>query len=178
MQSDGNTTGAGVAIFLPDGTYATRPRPGGGDLFDLEGQRAQRGSTGVGTFDLADGKMRQRADGFSSTAPFEAGEDGEGAWFTIGASKYAPLAPPTARQLVGTWSSPRSRYVFLADGTYEWGTVQSAGGYVVAAGGRGTWQLDGYLLAHRPGDAPSWITTAGMTGDSFLIVGSSVYTRQ
>jgi hypothetical protein len=38
--------------------------------------------------------------------------------------------------------------------------------------------LEGHLLQLTPRDAPSWISFVGMTGDSFLIMGQTVYTRQ
>ncbi len=50
----------------------------------------------------------------------------------------------------------------------------SAGG----AFGPGTWRLEGYLLELRPADMPGWISTVGMTGDSFLIMNGAVYARQ
>jgi hypothetical protein len=93
---------AEVMLFLPDGTCATRPRPGGGFVFDLEGQRAQRGITGVGTCDFSGGTLTRQHDGFTATDPFESGTDGDGAFFKLGQARYSPLTPPTAEQLVGT----------------------------------------------------------------------------
>lgn len=178
LQGDGKTWGAGLTLFLPDGTCATHPRPGGGYLFDLEGQRAQRGNTGLGTFEVVEEKITLHIDGYDSTASFESGSDGEGPFFKVGAHKYQPLTPPTAESLVGNWKSASGKFIFRADGTFEQGNVLFTEGYVVAAGGQGRWQLDGYLLWVRPPDAPSWITTVGMTGENFLIVGSTVYTRR
>ncbi len=158
-----NKARALVTLFLPDGTCATNPRPGGGFLFDLEGQRAQRGRTGVGTFEVANGTITQRIDGFTSSDAFESGTDGDGAFFKVGAARYSPLTPPTADQLVGTWKeSSGYRYVFGAGGAF----------------GSGTWQLEGYLLELRPADRPSWIATVGMTGDSFLVMDGAIYSRQ
>ena len=152
-----------VTLFLPDGTCATNPRPGGGFLFDVEGQRAQRGHTGLGTCELGSGTLTQHIDGFTSADSFESGTDGEGAFFKLGAARHSPLTPPTASQLVGTWKeSSGYSYVFSPDGAF----------------GSGTWRLEGYLLELHPADRPSWISTVGMTGDSFLIMNAAIYSRQ
>lgn len=169
---------AGVILFLPDGTRASNPRPGGGNLFDLEGQRAQRGNTGLGTFEIDDGKLTQRFDGFTSTDPYTTGSDSDGTWFKTGAAKHLPLAPPSQASLVGTWETPGGKFVFRDDGTYESGLIAMGGGTTLAAGSRGGWQLDGYLIALQPTGAPAWITTIGMTGDDFLVMGSAIYNRR
>jgi hypothetical protein len=44
-----------------------------------------------------------------------------------------------------------------------------------APGGQGRWQLDGYLLQLSPNSAPSYITTIGATGTTFLVIGSLVF---
>ena len=178
-KSDGKTFGARVMVLLADGTCATHPRPGGGMLFDVEGQRAQRGSTGVGTCELTgDGKFTIRADGYSSTDDFEHGSDDEGPFFKVGAMRYQPLAPPEDGLVVGTWKSPGSKLVFHEDGTFELGNIQFTDEYVATAGHSGQWRLDGYLVQLQPKDAPGWINTIAMSGDSSLIVGTTVYKRQ
>ncbi len=153
-------------LFLSDGTRASNPRPGGGDLFDLEGQRAQRGNTGLGTFEVEDGVISEHVEGINTRNPFRSGNDGEGPWFEISATRYRPLTPPTDADLVGTWKGPGVKYVFRAEGT------------VVAAGAPGTWVLDGYLLQLSPSGAPGWITTVGLTGNDLLVVGPSVCKRE
>lgn len=165
-------------IFLPDGTRATHPRPGGPLLFDLEGQKAQRGQTGVGTFEVNDGVITQHYDGFTSTGELSSGEDAEGAWFNIGQMRYRPLAPPRTERLIGTWKSAGGTYVFRDDGTFESGHITDTGVWTVASGGQGTWVHDGYLLQLRPNGAPGWITTIGATGDDFLVIGTVLYKRE
>lgn len=176
-QMDG-TGRAGLILFLADGTRATGPRMGGGGLFDREGHRAQRGTTGLGTFEVADGIITQHYDGFTSTDPLTFGDDDGGPWLSIGAARYWPLSPPSEESLVGTWKSAGGKYVFRADGTFESGHITSAGDLIAAVGGQGTWQLDGYLIAIRPNGAPGWISTIGATGNRFLVLGNSVYDRQ
>lgn len=169
---------AGIILFLPDGTRASNPRPGGGRLFDLEGQRAQRGTTGLGTFEINDGMITQHYDGYASTDAFETGSDADGAFFKTGAAKHMALAPPTEEGLVGTWATPGGKYVFRSDGTFESGLVDINSDYTLAAGSRGTWKLDGYLISIQQLGGPSWITTIGATGDNFVVIGSSIYDRK
>ncbi|MCU0702268.1 MAG: hypothetical protein MUC96_37705, partial [Myxococcaceae bacterium] len=88
----GSTT---TILFLGDGTRASNPRPGGGALFDIEGQRRQPGTTGVGTFHVEAGSITQRHDGFTSTHPYDFGDDSLGPYMNIGAARYRPLSPPT-----------------------------------------------------------------------------------
>jgi len=171
-------TDAVTTIFLADGTRASHPRLGGGELFDLDGQRKQQGTTGVGTFAVKDGKITQAHDGFTSTHAFTFGTKADGPWIDIGGGRYSALELITAKSLVGTWSGAGARYVFRADGTYESGHVINTTDFVAGAGGRGTWQVDGYLLALRPNDSPGWITMVGGTGKTFAVIGSGVYTRQ
>jgi hypothetical protein len=164
---------AGLTLFLADGTCATDPRPGGGLLFDLEGQRAQPGST-LGTFEVTGGKLVQHYERFTSNDPFE--ETSEG--FSLGPQKHMPLSPPTQRGLVGNWSTPGGKFIFRDDGTYESGMVALDGRYTLAAGAQGTWMLDGYLVRISPSGAAPWITTVGVTGADFLVMGSTIYNRK
>ncbi|MDP1827891.1 MAG: hypothetical protein Q8L48_31750 [Archangium sp.] len=175
--SDGKTMGAVMTLFLEDGTMAVHPRPGGRVLFDIEGQRAQPGSTGVGTFEVEDGRFTQHLGGYDSSDTFESGSDGDGPYFKVGAAKYAALSPPTPGQLVGAWKSPRGKFVVNEDGTFELGNVIFNEDSVVAGGSKGTWVLDGFLLQLSPPDAPSWISLVGMSG-SLLVMGQTVYSRQ
>lgn len=176
-QARSGRTVAMLTLFLPDGTRASSPRPGAGDLFDVEGQKRQRGATGVGTFELAGGRITQAYDGFVKTDTFRTGSDADGAWIEIGAGRHRPLAPPAAKGLVGTWSGAGGRYVFRADGTYESGHVSASSELTIAAGGRGTYVLDGYLLSLRPADGPGWITTIGASGAACLVIGPTLYCR-
>jgi hypothetical protein len=166
-----------LIVFLPDGTHAYNPRFGSGTLLDVDGQRNQRGSTGVGTFSIKDGKISTATDGFTHTDTFKSGSDKDGPWFEIGAGRHYPLEQVPAKTIVGKWKSPSGTYAFHADGTYESGTVIVNSEVTVAAGNRGTWQADGYLLAIRPSQGAGWITSVGRTG-KFLIVGQTVYTRE
>jgi hypothetical protein len=174
-QMQGSRMAAVSVVFLADGTTALRPRPGAGDLADIDAQRAQQGSTGVGRFSVAGGRLNHTYDTFSGGGAFSHGSDAEGPWFNVGARRYRPLAPPAAQRLVGTWTTPGGKYVFRADGSFESGHMGSNQEWGVGA--RGTWQLDGYLIAIQPHGAPGWITTVGATGTNLLVIGSSVYSR-
>jgi hypothetical protein len=170
-----NTT-CRVILFMPDGVYADGPRPGGPWLVDLEGQRAENGTTGVGTYEVSGGTITMKHDGFSSTDPFTTGEDDSGEYFAIGSLKYRPIAPVSRDALVGTWKTAGSQYVFHDDGTFEMGQVSLE----VRAGAthKGRWTLDGYLLMLEPSDGAWWITTVGSTvGGRFLIIGNTLHSR-
>ncbi len=91
----GDKMAAFPVLFLADGTEASNPRPGGGLLFDIDGQRAQRGTTGVGTFSLSNGQITRVQDGVASTDSFEHGISADGPWFEIGKRRYSALAPPS-----------------------------------------------------------------------------------
>ncbi len=169
-QVRGKETIASTTIFLEDGTRATNPRPGSGELFDVEGQRKQRGNTGVGTFSVKDGEITQTADGFTRTEAFKSGKGEDGEWIEIGAGRHYALEPATAKGLLGKWQGGGQRYIFRADGTFVTGTDENAGAH-------GTWQLDGYLFAICPSDRPRWISLLGRTG-KFIVIGSTVYARE
>lgn len=171
LQSTG-VLDAVVELYLPDGTYVLRPRPGGPFLFDLDGHRAA-GST-VGTFKREGEAITRAYDRFSYTEPFSKGEDDEGRWFDVGPARRRPIAPVKREHLMGTWRSAGSGYTFRDDGTVTIG-INNA----VAVGEQtGTWKLDGYLMLVTPANAPSWVQFIGSTGNGrFLIVGNRLYAR-
>ncbi|MDP1825662.1 MAG: hypothetical protein Q8L48_20545 [Archangium sp.] len=168
----------GMTVFLADGTFATNPRPGGGTLFDLEGQRAQRGATGVGTFSVEAGKISQQRDGFNSVEDLSFDSDERGPVMKIGGARFWPLSVPTEAGLVGTWRTAGGKYIFRADGTYESGHVGNDGAYTLAVGGQGRWVLEGYLLQVNPNGAAGWITRIGAIGDRSLVINASLYDRE
>lgn len=163
---------ANVELYLPDGTYVMRPRPGGPFLFDLDGHRAT-GST-IGTFKRDGDEITRTYDRFTHTDPFTRGEDDEGRWFSVGASKRRPIAPVKREQLMGAWRSGSSTYEFREDGTVTIGINNE-----LAVGAQtATWKLDGYLMLVTPTNAPPWIQFIGSTGDKrFLVVGNRLYAR-
>ena len=165
-------------VFLPDGSMASNPRPGAGDLVDIAGQSAQPGSNGVGRFSVGGGRINVSSNGFDSSDAYSSGSDGEGPWFATGARRYRPLKPIDARQLVGKWSAVGSSFVFHADGRYESGQIAINSAYTLAAAGRGHWQLDGYLIGMRPEGAPFWISTIGASSPGLMVMGSALYKRQ
>jgi hypothetical protein len=168
---------ARVMLFLPDGTSAENPRLGGPWLFDVEGQRAQRGATGVGRFEVSGGDLTIQRDGFTSTQRLSDGSDGSGSWMALGQLRLRPVQALSRQQLVGTWNAGNSRYVFRADGTFESG--QTSLEVMAGAARRGRWTLEGYLLMLEPDGAPGWITFAGSTGRGRLAVfGDTLYTRE
>ncbi len=177
-QADGSRLGMSVksVVFLADGVTASSPRFGAGDLIDVEGQRAQRGNTGVGTFTVSGGVITQDRDGYRNSDPFTSGTDGDGPFFKAGARLYRALRPATSAHLLGSWRAPGVQYVFRADGTYLDGTLDDDEATRRATpGGRGRWQLDGYLLELRPNSGSSYITTIGATGDKYLVIGNAVF---
>ncbi len=176
-QADGSRFGMSVTsvVFLPDGVTASSPRFGAGELIDVEGQRAQRGNTGVGTFTVSGGVIEQDPDGFLTREPFTSGTDGDGPFFKSGGRLYRALRPATRAQLLRSWQAPGTQYVFRADGTYLDGTLDDEAARRATPGARGRWQLDGYLLEIRPNGAPSYITTIGATADNYLVIGNQVF---
>jgi hypothetical protein len=174
---DGFKTTCRIFVFLPDGTYADGPRPGGPWLVDLEGQSAEKGYTGVGTFEVSGDSITMSHDGFSSTDPFSVGEDDTSEYFMIGQMKHRPISPVSRDGLIGAWKSAGSRYVFHDDGTFEMGQVALEVG--AGASYRGKWTLDGYLLMLEPSQGPGWISFVGATvGGRFLIVGNVLHSRE
>jgi len=176
-QADATTMFPLLMVYLPDGTHASNPRFGSGTLLDVDGQRAQPGSTGVGTFTVKGGQISTAADGFTQTDTFRSGADKDGPWFEIGAGRHYPLALASATSIVGSWKSSSGRYVFRADGTFDSGNVIINSEVTAAQGNRGTWIADGYLLSLRPASGAGWITSVGRTG-GFLVIGQRVYTRE
>ncbi len=172
-----NSMGPLPMVFLADGTIAHHPRPGSGTQVDLEQQRKQRGSTGVGTFNVKDGKMTTLIDGYTQTETFTSGKDKGEEWFELGKGRHYPLALATAKSIVGTWKGAGQKYVFRADGTFESGHITNNSEMTVTQSGRGTYQLDGYLLGFTLADGMQYISVVGSTG-GFLVIGSVVYTRQ
>jgi hypothetical protein len=165
---------AQIILFLEDGTRATNPRPGGGVLFDREGQRAQRGTTGLGTFEVSEGMISQHHDGFDSTDALTSGIDDGGEWISIGQAKYVPLEFVSADEVVGSWKAAGSQYVFHDDGTFESGQLVNATEFAAGASLKGSWELEGYLISLKPMGAPGWISTIGRSGP-LLVLNTSVY---
>ncbi len=164
---------ANVELYLADGTYALRPRPGGPKLFDLEGHRRARST--LGTFTLVGDNLTRAYDTFSHTDAFSHGDDDEGPWFNAGAARRRPIEPASSVQLIGTWRSAGTSYRFAADGSVVTGfnTELAVGQHV------GAWRLDGYLLQLSPADAPSWVSFIGSTGKGrYLVIGNRLFSRE
>lgn len=176
LQTSGRAS-AFVFLFLEDGTRATFPRPGGGVLFDIEGQRKQPGTTGLGTYEVGEGTITQHHDGFDSTDPLTWGTDDGGPWMKIGGAKYGALEFANEDHLLGEWVGAGSKFVFHDDGSYESGQIVDTGEWVGATSMKGTWQLDGYLIEFRPQGAPSWIGTVAKA-NHLLLINTTVYSRE
>ena len=170
-------TKAVVHIYLADGTRASNPRLGGGMLYDLAGQRAQKGNTGVGTFSIAGGQIVERYDGFENKAAFTVGSDSAGKLFKIGGAAFHPLVPITSQGIVAQWKGPGIEYKFKGDGTYETGMAHSNGDWAVAGFNTGTYILDGYLIMLMPKNAPATVNIVGRAGNE-LILGSTFYSKR
>ena len=170
-------TKAVVHIYLPDGTRASNPRLGGGMLYDLAGQRAQKGTTGVGTFVISGGQMVERYDGFESKGAFVVGTSGGAMHFKIGGAVFYQLLPMSSQSILGQWKGPGVEYKFKADGTYETGMAQSNGDWAITGFNTGTYILDGYLILLQPKDAPSFVSIVGRAGTE-LILGKTFYSKR
>lgn len=161
-----------VELYLPDGTYAVRPRPGGPFLFDLEGHRASGGT--LGTFSRQGDTITRAYETYAYTDPFSKGEDDEGPWFNAGAARRRPIAPVDEAQLIGTWTSAGSSYDFRADGTMTIGSNDD----VAVGSQQGTWRVEGYLLQLSPAGAPSWLSFVGSTGKgAYLVINGRLFSK-
>lgn len=162
-QYDPNTfnTRPVLHIFLADGTRASNPRLGGGMLYDIEGQRAQKGNTGLGTFSISGGQMVENYNGFVNKGAFVTGTDADGKFFKVGGARFRPLVPLTTESIAGHWQGPGIDYKFKADGTYESGMTHSNGDWAVANFHSGTYILDGYLIMLKQKDGPSTVSIMG-----------------
>jgi len=164
-------------VYLADGTRASNPRLGGGRLFDLAGQRAQKGVTGVGTFAIAGGQIVERYDSFETKAAYVTGSDGSGTFFKIGRAMFRPLIQVTEKSIVGKWQGPASTYVFQPDGTYQSAATMGDPDIAVGSVQSGRYVLDGYLIMLQPKDGPLEINRIGFAGP-MLAKGSIFYYRR
>lgn len=161
---------ADLHIFLEGGIRASSPRLGGPRLYDLEGQKQQRGVTGVGSYTIENGQMLQRSDSFRYGGPYSTGSDSAGTFFKVGGSVYRPLTTATAQSIVGHWKGYQLEISFRADGTYVYGPPAAS------TGSAGTYVLDGYLIQKAAHSGPAIIDRVGMSGD-LLILGRYVLSR-
>lgn len=166
-----------VHMYTAEGVRASLPRLGGGRLFDVEGQRKQRGTTGVGTFSIANGTMTEKYGAFENSGAFASGSDKDGKFFKLGGAMFRPLIELTEANVVGSWRASSSELSFRADGTYESGSVLSTGDWAAGSFTSGTYVIDGFLLMLVPKDGPITISLAGM-GGLMLVRGGTFYTRK
>lgn len=167
-------------IYLANGVRAHNPRLGSGSLFDLEGQKRQKGNTGVGSFTIAGGQMVEKYDGFENRGAFASGTDGSGKFFKIGATVFRPLTTATPKAIVGKWTgvgAVRSQYEFLPDGTYRCGQIVDTGDWAAGVTTSGTYTLEGYLLMLRPSSGPIQIDLVGFDR-TILMIGTTFHTRK
>jgi hypothetical protein len=155
-----------IHVFLAEGIRASQPRMGGPHLFDLDGQKRQSGSTGVGTCAIENGQFVQRYDGFESKGAYSTASDSAGSYFRSGAAVYRPLTVATTQGIAGHWRGYRSDISFRADGTYLYGSGAASNV------NSGRYRLNGYLIQMIPNDGPPLIDRVGMGGE-MLILGSS-----
>lgn len=166
-----------MMVFLPDGTMAHLPRSGSGTQVDIAQQRERHGSEYVGTFRVTGNEITTSINNYTRTEPFSTGTNKGEEWFEIGGGRHYPLARASARGLVGRWRGDGQSYVFRADGTFESGYITNNSEFTATQSGRGTWQLDGFLLGFTLADGSLYIDLSGMT-NGFLVIGSIVHTRQ
>jgi hypothetical protein len=170
-------TKAVIHIYLADGTRASNPRLGGGMLYDLAGQRAQKGHTGVGTFAISGGQFVERYDGFENKGAYKVGSDSAGPVFNLGGAAFHRLQTASGQAILGQWKGPGIEYKFKADGTYETGLAQSNGDWAIVGFNTGTYVLDGYLIMLSPKNGPGFVCIVGKTGTG-LIIGNTFYEKR
>ena len=164
-------------VFLPNGIHASNPRYGGGNLFDMEGQRRQPGANGVGPFTIAGGQITREYDGHRSVDAYATGTDSSGQFFKIAAGTYRPVAAPTPQSIVGTWTVPGTRYVFHPNGSYESGQVASGAGWVAGSRVTGAYSVDGHLVVLRPQGVAVTITPMGLVARDLLLINGLFYRK-
>jgi len=167
---------AAVRIYMGGRVVATNPRLGGPYLYDHEGQKAQTGKSGVGTFTVGAGTITERIDGAETKGAFAAGSDKDGEFFKIDAATYRPLFASNLKLIVGHWKSGSSEIKLFADGAFEVGTTSAAGVWTPNPKASGTFGLEGYLLFLRPKEGPGRVEVVGMAGKR-LVRGSEFFTR-
>lgn len=163
-------------IYLPNGVRASHPRLGGGNLYDVEGQRNQKGHTGVGTFTIENGQFIEKYDGFENRGAFQSGTDKDGKFFKTGGAVFRPLIPLTKQNIVGNWRGTNSEIRFKADGTYEMGQILRTNEWVAGSQTTGTYVIEGFLLMMVPKDGPIMISRSGI-GGLMLVRGTVFYHR-
>ena len=120
------------------------------------------------------GRFTRTIDGHTQESEFSAGSDKEGPYMNLGAMRHRPLAPVETKFLVGTWKSAGNSYTFRADGTYSSGHILDT----VGVRKSGAWVAEGYLLFVRPKGEAGWVSTIGSTTNDYIVIDSTVYTRQ
>lgn len=166
-----------ATIYLPDGTMVRFPRFGGGNLIDIEGERANpNDAKSVGTWSVGNGTMTTHISGGNSTFKYSTGKDDEGEFFLYGGAKYRPCIPVTADYLVGKWHIPGAgEYEFAKDGTVKYSfSFQPENGPDRRS--TGTWVLDGYLFAV---DQPNLyiVNSIYRFGTDSIVIGEHIYSR-
>lgn len=175
--SYGAGTRAMTFVFLPNGIHASNPRYGGGNLFDVDGQRRQPGAKGVGPFSISGGQITREYDGHRSTNAYGTGTDSSGPFFKIGGGIYRPVTAPTQQTLAGTWTVSGTRYVFHSNGSYEMGQVASGAGWAAGSRVTGAYSVDGHLVVLRPQGVPITITPMGLVGRDLLLINGLFYRK-
>jgi hypothetical protein len=164
-------------VFLPNGIHASNPRFGGGNLFDMDGQRRQPGANGVGPFTIAGGQITREYDGHRSVDAYATGSDSSGQFFKVAGGTYRPVSAPTPQSIVGTWTATGTRYVFHPGGSYESGQVASGPGWAAGSRVTGAYSVDGHLVVLRPQGVPITITPMGLVARDLLLINGLFYRK-
>jgi hypothetical protein len=154
--TSGTPTAYGT-IFFPDGMALHYYRPGGPNLADLDGMKANRGADDIGEWSLGNGRIAIHFATLRTSVPYTAGRDRDGPFFKAGTDVYRPATPLTAKAVVGTWEiRGTGEFTFSANGTVQ--TTTAMIGSIAGLGAKrstlnGTWLVDGYLLVMNfPGE--------------------------
>jgi hypothetical protein len=167
-------------VFLPDGTAAQFPVPGGPRTIDLEKMRAGRSRPYLGRWS-ASGEVLTTVYGDSRRSGRMDVRRGErGPTFLWDHDEYNPCLPPGREFLIGTWQlGAKGAFTFHPDGTVttvpQMIDAQWTHGHDEPLTGR--WFVDGYLLALRfpkDGDRVFQVFKASSGG---LVVNLELYER-
>jgi hypothetical protein len=178
------TTGSPTAygtMFFPDGMALHYYRPGGPNLADLDGMKANHGSGDIGTWSLANGAISIHFGELQRSTAFSVHRDSDGTFFKAGTQIYRPAEPLTAKALVGTWEIHGiGAFTFRGDGTVQTTTsmIGSIHGLNYTDGAiTGSWFLDGYLLVMSfPGEGVRVLPVFKVSG-SQIVITSRFYMR-
>jgi len=179
--TSGTPTAYGT-IFFPDGLALHYYRPGGPNLADLDGMKANRGADDLGEWSLSKAEIAIHFGTLRNSVAYSVGRDRDGAFFKGGTQLYRPATQLTAKALVGTWEiHGTGEFTFNANGTVQ--TTTAMIGSIHGLGYKsstlsGTWFLDGYLLVMSFPDEGARVYPAFEVSGTQIVISSWFYQRK